>query len=58
MMLNLQFILFFVYFDIQNLKKLLMHHFFISGIIIYCTTIILNKPNKIANCIEFKVVKD
>lgn len=35
-----------------------MRHLAIDNIIVYCTTIILNILNKLAHCIELKIVKD
>lgn len=57
MLSNLQLVLFFVYSIIENLKKVLMRCFAIGSIVVYCTTIILNILNKVADCIKFRIVK-
>lgn len=57
MLLNLRFILFFIFLFIETFKKVLMRCFAITNIIIYCTTIIPNILKKIADYIELMVVK-
>ena len=54
---NLQVVFFFVCPIIEHFKKVLMYCLAIDSIIVYCTTIIPNTLNKVANCIEFTVVK-
>lgn len=58
MLSDLQVILLFVYYIVKTFKKVFMHCLTVSCIIIYCTSIILNKLDKIANYMEFRVVKD
>ena len=57
MLLNLQVILFFVCPIIKRFKKVFMYRLAMDNIVVYCTTIIPNTLNKVANCMEFKVVK-
>lgn len=55
---NLQIIFLFIYSIIKYFKKIFTYCFAISNIIVYCTTIISNILNKIANCIKLKIVKN
>lgn len=55
---NLQVVLFFIYFVLENLKKILIHHFAIGRIIVYYTTIIPNILNQVVDNIELRIVKD
>lgn len=55
---NLQFILLFIYFIIENLKKIFICCIAISNIIVYCITIIPNILNKVADYIKLRVVKN
>lgn len=57
MLLNLKHILFLFGFIIESFKKIFIRRFSINNIIIYRNTIILNTLNKVAYCIELKVVK-
>ena len=54
---NLQVVLFFVRLIVKNLKKIFMHRLAMGSIIVYYTTIILNILDKVANCMELRVVK-
>lgn len=56
-LLNLQVILFFIYLIIKYFKKIFIYLFAMGTIIVYYTTIILNRSNKGANYIEFKIIK-
>ena len=58
MLSNLQVVLPFVYLIVKCFKKVFMYCFTIKSIVIYHTTIIPNTLNKVANCVELKVVKD
>ena len=58
MLLNLQFVFFFVCLVVESFKKVLMRHLGIRSIEIYYTTIISNIVKKLVNYIEFRVVKD
>lgn len=55
---NLQLVLFFVYLVIENFNKTFIFCLAINSIIVYCTNIITNKLNKVANCIKFSGVKN
>ena len=55
---NLELVLFVVCLVVKSFKKVLMLRLTIGSIIVYHTTIIPNTLNKVANCIEFRVVKD
>lgn len=57
MLPNLLLRFFFIYLIIESYKKVFIRHFVISSIVIYCTIIIPNIPNKIVNCREFSIVK-
>lgn len=57
MLLNLYIILFFIYFIIKNLKKIIKNYFAINYIIIYNTIIIFNILIKMYNYIKFVIVK-
>ena len=57
MLPNLPVILIFLCLIIENFKKVFMRHLAIGSIVVYRTTIISNILNKVANCIEFKIVK-
>lgn len=57
-LLNLQIVLIFAYFIIKRFKKIFIHHFTISNIVVYHTTIILNILNKKADCIKFKIINN
>ena len=54
---DLQIILFFVFFIIENFEKVFIYHLAMSYVIIYHITIILNILDKVANCIEFRIVE-
>ena len=54
---NLQLILFFIYFVIKSFKKVFICCLAIGSIIVYHTIIISNILNKVADCIELKVVE-
>ena len=55
---NLRLVLFIICFVIENFKKVLMRHLTMGSIVVYCTTIIPNTLNKVANCIELRAVED
>ena len=55
---DLQVVLFFVCFIIESFEKVFMHHFAMGYIIIYHIIIIPNVLDKMANCMEFRIVKD
>ena len=57
-LLNLQLELFFIYFIVKSFKKVLIYCLTMGSIIVYCTTIILNILNKVADCMELRVVED
>ena len=57
MLQNLQVLLFFICPVVESFKKIFMHRLAIDSIIVYCTTIFLNILDKVAHCIEFRVVK-
>lgn len=54
---NLQLVLFFICLVIKNFKKIFINQLIINNIIVYCTIIISNIPNKIIDYIELKIVK-
>ena len=54
---NLRVILLFVCPIIECFKKIFMRRFAIGSIVVYHITIILNTLNKMANCMELRVVK-
>lgn len=56
-LLNLQLIYFFVCPVIENFKKILIRYFAIGSIVVYHTTIILKRLNKVANYMKLKLVK-
>lgn len=58
MLLNLQFILFFIYFFIKNFGKIFIYYLAISSIIIYYNIIIINTLNEIADYIKFRIIKN
>lgn len=51
-------IFFFVCFIIKNFMKVFIYYLALGYIIIYYTPIILNVLNKVANCMELRVVED
>ena len=55
-LLNLQVILFFIHLIVKHFKKKFICHFAMDNIVVYHTIIIPNTLNKVANCIELKVV--
>ena len=57
MLPNLQVILFFVCPIVKNFKKVFMRRLAMGSIIVYRTTIIPNTLDKVANCMELRVVK-
>ena len=54
---NLQVVLFFICPIVKSFKKIFMRRLAIGSIIVYCTTIIPNTLDKVANCMELRVVK-
>lgn len=56
-LLNLQLILFFVCLVIKSFRKIFMRCLTMASIIVYHITIIRNILNKMADCIEFRIVK-
>ena len=57
MLLDLYIIFCFVSLVIKSFKKVFMRYFTISCIIVYSTTIIPDTLDKVASCIELRVVK-
>lgn len=57
MLKNLRLILFFIFFVIKSFKKILMRHFAIGSIVVYCTTIIPNTLNKVVDYIKLRIGK-
>ena len=57
MLPDLQVVLFFVCPIIESLEKIFMCCLAVGCVIIYRTAIIPNALDKLANCIEFKVVE-
>ena len=57
MLPNLRLVFFFVCPISKNFKVVLIHRLGIGSIIVYYTTIIPNTPNKVADCMELRVVK-
>ena len=57
MLSNLQVVLFFVCPILENFKKIFICRLAISSIVVYRTTIIPNILDKVANCIELRVVE-
>ena len=58
MLPNLQVVLFFVCPVVESFKKVFMRRLAMGSIVVYRTTIIPNTLDKVANCMEFRVVKD
>ena len=54
---NLQLVFCFICLVIENFKKVVICHFVMGSIVVYRITIILNTLNKVAHCMELKVVK-
>ena len=54
---NLQVVLHFICLIIKCFKKIFMRRLTIGNIVVYHTTIIPNILNKVANCMELKIVK-
>ena len=54
---NLQFVLIFVHPVVETFQKVLIRPLVMGNIVVYHTTIILNALNKVADCIELRVVK-
>ena len=52
MLPNLQLILFFTHFVIKSFKKVVIYHFAIGSIVVYCITIIPNILNKVIDYME------
>ena len=57
MLPDLQVILFFDCPIVENFEKVFMRCLTLGYVIIYCTTVILNALDKVANYIEFRVVE-
>lgn len=57
MLPNLQIVFFFICSFVESFKKVFMRYLVIGSIVIYYTTIIPNIPNKMADCIELRIVK-
>ena len=57
MLPDLQIVLFFVCPIVKRFEKVFMRRLAMNYVIIYCTTIISNALDKVANCIEFRVVE-
>ncbi len=54
---NLRVVFLFAHPIVENFKKIFMYRLTIGSIIVYRTTIIPNLLNKVANCMELRVVK-
>ncbi len=57
MLPDLRVVFFFVRLIIESFDKIFIRRLAVGCIIIYCTTIIPNALDKVANCIEFRVVE-
>ncbi len=57
MLSNLQVVLLFVCPIVERFKKVLMRRLAMGSIVVYRTTIIPNTLNKVADCMELRVVK-
>ncbi len=57
MLSNLRVVLLFVRPIVECFKKVFMRRLTMSSIVVYRTTIISNTLNKVANCIELRIVK-
>ena len=57
MLPNLRVVLFFVCSVVESFKKVFMRHLAMGSIVVYRTTIIPNTLDKVANCMELRVVK-
>ncbi len=57
MLSNLQVVFFFVCLIVKRFKKVFMHRLTMGSIVVYRTIIIPNTLNKVANCIELRIVK-
>ncbi len=56
-LLDLQVVLFFVCLIVESFEKVFMRCLAVGCVIIYRTIIIPNVLDKVANCMEFRVVK-
>ena len=54
---NLQVVFLFVYLIVECFKKVFIRYLTMGSIVVNCITIIPNTLNKMANCIELRVVK-
>ena len=54
---NLQLVFFFICPIIKNFKKVFMRRLVMGNIVVYCTTIIPNILNKMANYMKLRVVE-
>ena len=54
---NLQVVFLSICSVVECFKKVFMRRLAMGSIVVYRTTIILNIFNKVANCIEFRLVK-
>ncbi len=57
MLSNLRIVLLFVYPIVERFKKVFIRRLAIGSIVVYRTTIIPNTLNKVADCMELRVVK-
>ena len=57
MLPNLRVVLFFVRPVVESFKKVFMRRLAMGNIVVYRTTIIPNILDKVANCMELRVVK-
>lgn len=57
MLLNLRLIIFFVHLIVEGFKQVLMCCLTMGSIVVYHTITISNTLNKVADCIELRVVK-
>ena len=57
MLPNLQVVFFLIYLVIESFKKVFMRYLTMGSIIVYCTIIIPNTLDKVADCMELRVVK-
>lgn len=58
MLSNLRVVLLFICPIIESFNKVFIRHLPIDSIVVYCTTIIANTPDKIAHCMQLGVVKN
>ncbi len=57
MLPDLQVVLFFISPIVESFEKVFIHRFAMGYVLIYHTTIIPNTPDKMTNCVEFRIVE-